>query len=377
MTSSSITNVRVFDGAELGVPTTVGISDGLIVSIGQPRAGSGPTGTVVDGNGGVLLPGLIDAHVHVDAAGHLEKLVSHGVTTAFDMANARPEVTDALRGGPGLPQLLGAGLPASAPGGVHTRKMGYPGNSAVQNPDDADRFVAERVHDRSDYVKIIVEDPRMPGTASLPPETVRALVVAAHDAGLSVIAHAVTSTAMNHAADAGADVITHLPVDRVITAEEATGLAERGAALIPTLTMLRGTTAAVNSRRIFRLLRRLGIAPPVEYAHARASIAVAKAAGLSILAGTDANDDAGAPWNPPFGSSLHDELELLVDAGLTPVEALVSATSIPARVFGLADRGAVRPGLRADLLLVSGDPTVDIGAVRSVTGVWLGGDRVI
>jgi imidazolonepropionase-like amidohydrolase len=371
MTSSSITNVRVFDGTKLGVPTTVIIADGLISSVGAK-----PAGTIVDGMGGALLPGLIDAHVHVDDASQLQELLSHGITTAFDMANSRPEVTAALRNRPGLPQLRGAGLPASAPGGTHTKKMGFPADSAVHGPEDAARFVGDRVRDHSDYIKIIVEDPRMPGTSALLPETISALVVAAHAAGLLVIAHAVTSTAMNFAADAGVDVITHAPVNRAITSDEAAGLAQRGAALLPTLTMLQGTAGVVNSGRMFRLLRRLNIAPPVEYANARASIAVAKAAGLPILAGTDANNDPGAPWNPKYGSSLHDEFELLVDAGLSPVEVIVAATSTPARVFGLTDRGAVKAGLRADLLLVRGDPTTDIRAIRSVSGVWLGGQKV-
>jgi imidazolonepropionase-like amidohydrolase len=371
MTSSSITNVRVFDGTKLSVPTTVGFDDDLIGSIG-----GNPTGTIIDGNGDALLPGLIDAHVHVDDAGQLEALLSHGITTAFDMANSRPEVTASLRSRPGLPQLLGAGLPASAPGGVHTKKMGFPADSAVQGPDDAVRFVADRVRDQSDYIKIIVEDPRMPGTAALSPETITALVVAAHAAGLLVIAHAVTSTAMNFAADAGVDVITHAPVNRAITAEEAAGLAERRAVLLPTLTMLQGTARIIKAKRMFRVLRQLNIAPPVEYANARASVVVAKAAGLQILAGTDANTDPGAPWNPKFGSSLHDEFELLVEAGLTPVEVIVAATEAPARAFGLSDRGAIKAGLRADLLLVRGDPTTDIRAARSVAGVWLGGQKV-
>jgi imidazolonepropionase-like amidohydrolase len=181
---------------------------------------------------------------------------------------------------------------------------------------------------------------------------------------------------MNFAANAGVDVITHAPLNRPITAEEASGLAHRGAALLPTLTMLKGTAGVINSRRLFRVLRRLNIAPPVEYANASASIAIAKAAGLQILAGTDANNDAGAPWNPEFGSSLHDELELLVEAGLTPVEAVLAATSSPARTFGLTDRGEIKAGLRADLVLVSGDPTADIRAARSVSGVWLAGEKV-
>jgi hypothetical protein len=74
--------------------------------------------------------------------------------------------------------------------------------------------------------------------------------------------------------------------------------------------------------------------------------------------------------------SLHRELELLAEAGLAPLNALAAATSVPARVFSLGDRGRIAPGLRADLLLVEGDPTTDITATRSIVAIWKGGRRV-
>ncbi len=76
------------------------------------------------------------------------------------------------------------------------------------------------------------------------------------------------------------------------------------------------------------------------------------------------------------GSSLHHELELLVGAGLTTVDALRAATSRPARYFGLADRGVIEPGRRADLVLIDGDPLQDITATRSIRRVWCGGAEV-
>jgi imidazolonepropionase-like amidohydrolase len=95
-------------------------------------------------------------------------------------------------------------------------------------------------------------------------------------------------------------------------------------------------------------------------------------AGVPIVAGTDAN-----PWAPRHGVGLHRELELLTGAGLTPMEALASATGAPAVHFGLTDRGRVRPGLRADLLLVDGDPTTDITAIGAVVDVWRRGVRLV
>ena len=106
---------------------------------------------------------------------------------------------------------------------------------------------------------------------------------------------------------------------------------------------------------------------------ARDSVSVLYRAGVPILAGTDANTTPGVPASPPFGDSMHRELELLVDAGLSAVDALRAATLLPARYFGLADRGVVEPGKRADLVLLAGDPVADIRATRRIEQVWCAG----
>jgi imidazolonepropionase-like amidohydrolase len=77
-----------------------------------------------------------------------------------------------------------------------------------------------------------------------------------------------------------------------------------------------------------------------------------------------------------YGASLHRELEHLVNAGLTPTAALAAATSATARAFRMSDRGRIRTGLRADLLLVDGDPSKQIGDTRNIVAVWKRGERV-
>ena len=94
---------------------------------------------------------------------------------------------------------------------------------------------------------------------------------------------------------------------------------------------------------------------------------------MPILAGTDANAGPGIPFSPRHGESLHEELELLIDAGLSTVEALRAATVLPARHFGLHDRGVIEPGRRADLVLIDGDPIADIRATRLIRRVWCAG----
>jgi hypothetical protein len=109
----------------------------------------------------------------------------------------------------------------------------------------------------------------------------------------------------------------------------------------------------------------------LSYASAEEAVRQLKAARIPILAGTDAPNPGTL-----HGASIHRELELLVKAGLTPVEALAAATSAPAAQFRLSDRGRIEPGMRADLLLVKGDPTADIKATRNTARVWKGGVAV-
>ena len=149
-------------------------------------------------------------------------------------------------------------------------------------------------------------------------------------------------------------------------------MAEHGAFVIPTLTVLRGLCGARPPG---------GVWPPAPDrrhlfdAAPRALLQLA-AAGVAVLAGTD-TAPATAPLGVfPYGATLHGELELLVRSGLRPVPALVAATSAPARAFGLVDRGFVRPGFRADLVLVDGDPTSDIRATRDIMAVWKRGRPV-
>jgi hypothetical protein len=105
--------------------------------------------------------------------------------------------------------------------------------------------------------------------------------------------------------------------------------------------------------------------------NAEAAVRELKAAGVPILAGTDAPNPGTA-----HGASIHRELELLVRAGLTPTDALAAATSVPAATFHLNDRGRIAAGKRADLVLVKGDPTQGITATRDIVAVWKAGAKV-
>ncbi|GGP77536.1 amidohydrolase family protein [Saccharothrix coeruleofusca] len=344
---TALTNVRVFDGTRLRSPGTVVLDGGWI---GADASGA----HVVDCAGSVLLPGLIDAHVHVVDVGELESLSDHGITTALDMAAWPPSRTAALRGLRGLTDLRSAGMPALPPG-EHPLLAAFPPEATVTDPEAARRWVADRVAEGSDHIKLLVEPPT-PGEPDRL-AVLAALAAAARQLGRRTVAHAVTSGAVDLALRAGVDVITHVPLDVAVDGTTAARMAAEGRVAIPTLVMM----SAVAERR------------GLSYDPARASVTALHRAGVPVLAGSDANTTPGAPAPIPHGGSIHRELELLVAAGLSTVDALRAATTLPAKHFGLDDRGVVEPGKRADLVLVAGDPIADITATRAVERVWCAG----
>lgn len=355
MTPIAITNVRVFDGSKLSPLRTVILEGGLIAHRTEAREGD----TVVDGQGGTLLPGLIDSHVHVEKLEHLEANARWGVTTVLDMAT-RMSVINGYRNRRGLPEVRATGSPASGPGGIATKNLGHPLDTELTDPDDAVRFINERLAEKTDFIKVILEDPERMGAAAMGADTVRALVTEAHRHGKLVFAHASAVPAWQIGIDAGVDILTHIPLGPVLPAHQIEAVIRNAIRSVPTLIMMKGIAACFN----------LPFAPALISAKALFD------AGVPVAAGTDANTSAGSPSQVPHGEGLHEELALLVEAGLTPAHALNAATRIPADLFGLSDRGVVESGKRADLLLVDGDPTADIAATRNIRSVWISGVQV-
>ncbi len=370
---TAITNIRVFTDGQLGPSRTVVVADGQIADRVTPGTGA----DIIDGRGGTLLPGLIDCHAHVSTVAHLRAMAGHGVTTVLDMGAPHLDATMALKNQPGLPTVLSAGRPASGPGSMFITKMGHPASTGVSGPDDAPRFVADRIAEHSDYLKILIEDPHIPGAKPLPDDTVAALVAAAHAAGLLTVAHIVSAATMRTALNAGVDIVTHTSVSAEPDDDLARLIGARPVTIIPTLTMMYGVVRTIGRKPFLRLLSLAVKDLRMDYRNARATVAAFRRAGQTILVGTDANDEQNAPFHPPHGRSIHEELARLVDAGLPPAEALDGATRLAADTFGLKDRGRITPGCRADLLLVDGDPTSDIAVTTAIADVWIAGDRLV
>lgn len=395
-----IRDVRVFDGVRVLEADSVLVRDGVIADVGSGLAASADA-ELVDGAGGTLLPGLIDAHTHALRVADLEQALVFGVTTELDMFCV-PQLLNPLRQAAvsraDVADLRSAGVGATAPDGhpTHLVDMGvYPPFPTIASRDEARRFVADRVAEGSDYLKIFLEDGSAVGWGGIPhlvPETVTALIHAGHEHGLAVVTHVSTGEDARRVVAAGADGLAHLFVDQAPEQEFVDEAAAAGIFVIPTLTIFEQLYD--NRRRDANYLTapRLGpyLSPQVRAAvhsdwrdavpwtppawastrHAVHTTWLLHEADVPILAGTDVAHPRAA-----HGLSLHAELAALVDAGLSPVAALTAATAAPADAFGLTDRGRLEAGRRADLLLVAGDPTRDITATRDITGIWRRGQR--
>jgi imidazolonepropionase-like amidohydrolase len=383
-------DVRVFDGARTFTHQDVLVQDGKIARIGA-RLAATPNAHVIDGSGKTLLPGLIDAHAHAWGPGPLATALVFGVTTELDMFTS-VDVARAMRAeqhaamATSRADLFSAGTLVTAPHG-HGTESG-PRIPTLAAPDSAQAFVDARIAEGSDYIKLVYDDGRVYGISwpTLTPATMRAVIVAAHTRGKLAVVHVGDLAGARAAIDAGADGLAHLFVDREPDAEFGRFVAAHKAFVVPTLTVLKSITGTpggaplaedprINAYLTRQELTMLGQAfpkrpgqPPTSYAAAESTVRLLRAANVPILAGTDAGNPGTA-----HGAALHRELELLVEAGLTPAAALAAATAVPAKVFRLADRGRLAPGLRADLLLVNGDPTTDITVTRDIAGVWKGG----
>jgi len=394
---TAITNARIFDGENLIAETTVVIRHGYIQAVGNEI----PQGAVIiDAGGGTLMPGFIDAHVHTNMNG-LRDALRFGVTTELAMNGtwsersrrnvaARYDVAD----------IRAPGMGVVAPGGHPTQYLANSSNLLlrfffsfpfVSTPDEAVAHVARQVAEGADYIKIFIEDGTVVGSPNLPTltdETVRAAVNEAHQHNKMALVHATTAATTAQAIAAGADGLVHLFIDVPHTPELIEAIADSGAFVVPTLALstsaIGNNAAALASDERVRsrlsddwlnfLSGSINSFPQGNLDDVFATVMALHEAGVDILAGSD----VPAETIPDLGGlahgvSLHHELQLLVSAGFTPVEALRSATSVTARRFNLTDRGRIAPGARADLLLVYGDPLTDISDTLSIRAVWRAG----
>jgi imidazolonepropionase-like amidohydrolase len=382
---------RVFDGVDPRPHQgwSVLVKGDRIAAAG-PDMAPPPGARIVDLPGTTLMPGMIEGHSHLflhpydetswddqvlkeplalrtaRAVNHARATLEAGFTTTRDLGTEGAGYADV-----GLRQAIDQGISEGPRMLVATRAIVATGayGPKIADPDFAARGAEEadgpalvvavrhQISAGADWVKLYGDyrwRPGEPSRATFSLEEMQAAVAAAHSAGRKVAVHAGTPEGMRRAILAGADTIEHGDEGN---AEIFRLMKAHGTAYCPTL----AASDAISRYRGWN-----GAAPePQAIVTKRASFAAARAAGVAICMGGDVGVYA-------HGDNAR-EMALMTAWGMAPTEVLIAATSGNARIFGLDDRGAVKPGLLADLVAVDGDPAADISAVRSVRLVMKGG----
>ena len=353
---TALTNVRVFDGRRIREPSTVFI-DGDSITF-EP----GDIQNTIDGEGGVLLPGLIDSHIHVSSLASLETLSRYGVTTVMNMGCSNYTLCAGLRDPIGLTSFFTAGEGAVAPNSTHATAFGATG--LVFSPSQAPEFVANVFGNGSNYMKLIAEP------NGFNEATHHALVRATHALGRVAMTHAQDYGSYEVAIRSRTDGIQHVPCDIPLTEEMAQCIKQQGQHVTPTLSIVKIVTTSQTIENI--------VSPnlPLTYEAGVTSLQRLIRAGVPILAGTDANDISGSFLEGDLvGITLHRELEYLTEAGMSEVDVLRAATVVPSIWHKLRGRGSIRDGYRADLLLLKpgSNPLRNISQTMNIARVWNGG----
>jgi imidazolonepropionase-like amidohydrolase len=324
----------------------VGKSDSLRVADGA---------RVVDVNGGSILPGFVNAHVHSRYA-TLEETrawTQNGVTTVLDLGGSPEELLGRKRAtaeseDAELPRLLVSGPMITVPGGHPIPIYGpdYPA-LAVRGPDDAKSQIERLLSEGVDHIKIAVSGRMDTGWPELSDEEIQAITQAAHDGGIRVSVHADNASGLRRAVENGVDDAAHAPRD-TIPNSVIREMVERGVTLTPTIDVYQNIAEAVewNSATL-----------PVMYDNLRRFV---EAGGTLAL-----GDDFGNP-GVELGMPM-EEIEHWKAAGLTPMQTIIAATRGGATVGGLQDEiGTLEIGKTADIFVVIRDPLVDIQALENV-----------
>ncbi len=376
----AITDARLVDvtGKKSPQPaTTVVVMDGKITAVGSARRVPIPSGaTIVDAAGKTIIPGLWDMHSHFEQVEWGPIYLASGITTVRDVGNELEfiaSVRDAIASGKGVgPRMLLAGIvDGPGPNGL--------GVNRASTPDEGRRLV-RRYHDAG-FAQI-----KIYSSVSLP--VLRALADEAHRLGMTVTGHVPEGIDAFQAIDAGMDQINHAEYVTAVASPDPSKIVSvmkrHRTVLDPTLALYellaRPFTQAIESfepgfthvaRELQAPLSGFGSSPDISPSRRRrfddylAVVGTLHRAGVPIVAGTDQS----VP-----GFSLHREIELYVDAGFTPLEALQAATIVPARVMKRDnDSGSIEVGKRGDIVVLDGNPLDDISNTRKIYRVITNG----
>jgi imidazolonepropionase-like amidohydrolase len=360
------------------------VRDGRIEAVGPSV--KVPAGTEqIDVSGKTIIPGLINAHGHVNDMSQLALYARYGVTSVFSLGGDREvEFRDETRNEQQTPALTRARLFIAGPIPVS------------KTPEDARKAVDALAASKTDIVKIRVDD-NLGAAAPMSPEVYGAIIDQAHKKGMRVAVHIVKLADAKGVLRAGADIIAHSVRDQEIDDETIALLKKNNAFYIPTFMREVSTFVYAEAPSFLSdplLLKDANKAELIKAQEPQFQEAMRsnKAANwykehLPVaMRNMKKVHDAGVPVSmgtdtgPPYrfqGYFEHLELEYMTKAGMLPMQALVAATGTAARCLKMDDRlGTLTAGKWGDFLVLSANPLDDIKNTRKVDSVWIAGNRV-
>lgn len=384
---------RIIDGT--GKPAIEGatllIRNGRIEAVGK-RVKVPAGAERIDATGKTIIPGLINAHGHVNSEDRLGVYLRDGITTILSLGGDKEF---ALR------EYCAKAPPGTAPrlyvAGPIRDSSAIPGAVAVTTPEEARKSVDELMRSKPDIIKVRIDDFRG-ARAKMSPEVYGAVIDEAHKNGFRTAAHIVFLDDAKGVLRAGVDYIAHSVRDQEVDAEFIALMKKRHVSYSPTLTRELAVFTYSETPAFFSDPFFLKEADPAEMTQmkdpkrqettrndaaalwykehlpvAMRNLKTLSDAGINIAMGTDSGGGPGRFQ----GYFEHFELEYETKAGLTPMQALVTATSGAAKAINISKEvGTLEKGKLADFLVLTANPLDDIKNTRAIESVWIGGVRV-
>ena len=393
------------------------VEGGAITRIGRKGEIAPPAGAVrIDLEGKTVMPTIVSAHVHPGfqkgltysvenftretILDDLNRALYFGISVVMSQGIEKGDVMYQIRADQAAGRLGGArlmlagrgiGAPNAGPGAAAYAGIAY----EITTEDQARSAVLELAARKVDAIKIWVDD-RGGRAPSLPIALSRIVIDEGHRLGFKVSAHVFYHKDAVELAAAGVNNFAHLVRDMEMSDALIATMIAKGIYVMPNIGaperathttipawfeepylagLLRDTVPADVSARIRTSFTSRDAATAARnrqnYAILQKSVAKLAAAGARIILGSDTGLE-----DHPFGFAEQKELQMMAEAGMTPAQVIVAATSRSAEFLGLSDRGAIAPGKRADLLVVDGNPLDDIRNTRRIAGMYLAGKEV-
>jgi len=384
-------NVRFYDGDVLYENTDVLVQNNLIAKI-EKNQNVSENLVEFDGTNKTILPGFIDAHTHV-YGNALKDALNFGVTTELDMFTV-PETANQYQSvrenddNIENADLFSSTILATTRGG-HGTEYGLK-IPVLETTTEVDDFVRKRIQQGADYIKAVYNSKQADKQfyPSISYEILSTLITVAHHQDRMLLVHVDNLISAREAIMLGADGLVHSFMDSVVDESFIKLMLKKNAFIIPTLSVEASVAQQavgnnlLDDENIMPFLsnqqkHELKAAfpdfdiPSDGLQNAFKSVKKLSLAGVKILAGTDAPNPGTT-----HGASLHGELRLLVKAGLNNQEAIHSATGAVRKAFEIGNRGTLKIGAKASMILLDGNPFVDINDTSKISAIWKNGQLV-